>query len=390
MIELRNKNDCCGCHACYNICPVKAISMKEDEEGFLYPEINGDLCINCGKCERVCPNIKKFKLSENSQVYACYIKDFGKRLESASGGFFSLLAEYVLDNNGLVFGAAFDNNWNLNHIMVNNKKDLIGLKGSKYLQSCIGDTYEQAKMSLDNDKLTLFSGTPCQIQGLKKYLGKEYENLITVDLICHGVPSPLVWKKYLDEFNEGRKLVYFRQKDKEKNNSLVYIYDDGFEKSERYDKNSFIKGFINNLYLRLSCYDCKFKGIEKCSDFTLGDFWGLENYDSKFYDKYGISAVIVHTNKANKLLKTLNNKLNIKKSNIGMLLPCNQYLEKSVVLTHKRKKFFKKWNQSGVINTIEKLSKISFPKKVMKIFMTIRYYLRIVLKKMISSFHFKF
>ena len=187
MIDVIDKNKCCACHACYNICPVNAISMIEDEKGFKYPTVDKEKCINCGKCENICPILNEIKIDINPSAYACINKKDEIRLKSSSGGVFSLFAKYILDKQGVVFGATWNSDFSeVNHIYVTKEEELKKIRGAKYLQSNISDTYKKVKEFLDNDRFVLFSGTPCQIFGLKKYLNKEYEKLILQDIICHG------------------------------------------------------------------------------------------------------------------------------------------------------------------------------------------------------------
>lgn len=199
MIQIKDKSVCCGCAACVQICPKQCISLSEDKEGFLYPTVNHDLCIECGKCEQVCPELHSFEAHEPLKVYAASHSDEAVRAASSSGGIFTLLAEAVINDGGVVFGARFDSDWSVVHDFTETHEGLQAFRGSKYLQSRIGNTYRQAEKFLKAGRKVLFSGTPCQIAGLKRYLHKDYENLLAVDFVCHGVPSPLVWKKYLEE-----------------------------------------------------------------------------------------------------------------------------------------------------------------------------------------------
>lgn len=367
MIKIKSKYVCCGCHGCYQVCPVDAITMTSDDEGFLYPEVDGQKCIHCGKCEQVCPEIVPYSIFPAIKTYAAYRSDFVKRLQSASGGIFAVLAEYVLRNNGVVFGAAFDEQWSLRHCAVHALEDLPNLLGSKYVQSTIGYTFRDAAQYLKRGKLVLFSGTPCQIQGLKKYLGNDHPKLITIDLICHGVPSPQVWKKYLTEISDGRRLIQFRPRDKRdglKNAPLIFGFDNGDIIEEKYSKNQYIKGFIQNLYLRPSCHKCKFKGAERCSDFTLGDFWGVENVKPDFSDEYGTSAVMLHTLKAQKLFLLVKDKLIITPSateQVGAENPCLSF---SVNENSDREKFFQLQKKIGVIKAVKQLTRPTFKERL--------------------------
>ena len=217
MIEITEQVKCTGCSACANICPKQCISMVADLEGFLYPSVDTKECINCGLCEKICPILKKNPIkSDDIIAYAAMLNNTDIRLESSSGGVFTAIAESVIDKNGVVFGAELDENFNVIHTYVETKEELKKFRGSKYVQSVIGETYKRAKGFLDQGRFVLFTGTPCQIGGLYAYLNKDYDNLITQDLICHGVPSPMVWRKYL-EFREdishaGVRRMSFRHK----------------------------------------------------------------------------------------------------------------------------------------------------------------------------------
>ena len=201
MIKINNKKECCGCEACVQACPKQCIEFKQDSQGFFYPSVNEDKCVNCGLCNKVCPilNVEDYSLPTSTPVYAAYNKDAKQRKTGSSGGIFELLALETIKNNGIVFGAVFDENWNVVHSYAETQKQIEFLKRSKYVQSRIGTNYKQVKSFLIQGKHVLFVGTPCQIAGLKHYLRKDYENLITVDVVCHGVPSPMIWQKYLAE-----------------------------------------------------------------------------------------------------------------------------------------------------------------------------------------------
>ena len=202
MLKLQDKSNCCGCYACYNICPKHCITMKADDEGFWYPNINKADCINCNLCEKVCPIINKIECTDNCTdnkrtAYAMINKNEQIRMKSSSGGIFTLVAEYIINNKGSVYGAVIDDNLDVKHIRIDKIQDIVLLRGSKYVQSQIGKTLNQVKKDLDNGEKVLFTGTPCQIQGLRTFLRKDYVNLILMDIVCHGVPSPLIWQKYI-------------------------------------------------------------------------------------------------------------------------------------------------------------------------------------------------
>lgn len=200
MLEIKDKKKCCGCEACVQRCPVQCISMRSDVEGFLYPNINQTICINCNVCEKVCPEINQSEIRRPLKVYAAKNPDELIRLSSSSGGIFTMLAEQILKENGVVFGARFNEKWEVEHGYTDIQDGVAAFRGSKYVQSRIGDNYRQVEDFLRKGRKVLFSGTPCQVAGLKRFLhNKEYDNLLTVDVVCHGVPSPLVWRKYLEE-----------------------------------------------------------------------------------------------------------------------------------------------------------------------------------------------
>ena len=284
MIKITDKKECCGCSACAQRCPVQCIKLHSDNEGFLYPVIDKQQCINCGLCSRVCPVINQNSIQKPVTTYAAKNCDITLRKASSSGGIFTSLAERTINNGGVVFGAAFNCNWEIEHIHVDNINDIKKLRGSKYVQSQIGNSYAVAEKYLKEGKEVLFSGTPCQIAGFKRYLRKEYNNLTTVDVVCHGTPSPLVWRKYLDEVSSRHSItqitdIQFRDKTEGwKSYSLSIRYKDkeGTEKifRETLNENVFMKCFLSNLCLRPSCYSCPARSGKSGSDITLADLWG--------------------------------------------------------------------------------------------------------------------
>lgn len=206
MIEILNKEECCGCSACKQKCPKNCIVMKEDEEGFVYPFVQKELCINCGACERVCPVINKIKGGVPLKAFAAYNENCAIRLKSSSGGIFSLFAEKIINEGGTVFGACFDNNgFSVKHVGITEIKDIELLRGAKYAQSDIGESYKKVEELLKQGKKVLFSGTPCQVSGLRLFLRREYINLVTVEVVCHGVPSPMIWRQYLESVCKEKK-----------------------------------------------------------------------------------------------------------------------------------------------------------------------------------------
>lgn len=370
MIEIKNKKDCCGCYACYNICPKECITMESDNEGFWYPKIDKNKCINCNLCEKVCPIINLIKRADSKKIaYAAMNKDEQIRIKSSSGGIFSILAEYIIKNNGVVYGAGFDEDFNIKHKRILYSTDLDLLRGSKYVQSSIGDIYKQVKNDLESNKQVLFTGTPCQIEGLRSYLRKEYINLVTMDFICHGVPSPLVWKKYLEEMKKSKreniKNIYFRNKDIGwKVFSLKIIFDEKVYINDL-SNDLFMKGFLQDVYLRPSCYSCKFKKINRVSDITVADFWGIENILSKMDDDKGTSLIVIHSEKGKQLFGELSEKMILNEVDLNEAIKYNPSMIKSVKYNEKRNSFFAELSSGKELtDLIRKYTKISFAKRV--------------------------
>lgn len=276
-------NLCCGCSACTNICPENCIIMTENSEGFRYPVIHREKCVDCGLCEKVCPVLHQSHSEDLCEAYGAITNDIDILLRSSSGGIFTELSTSVLNNGGCVFGAAFTKDFHsVKHVMIENVEGLSELRGSKYVQSDIGKSCQKARAQLEKGRQVLFSGTPCQIAGLRNYLGKEYDNLLLVDIICHGTPSPALWTKYLTavETQLGGKASYVSFRHKEHGWRRLGM-ELPFETGKRYFKelgeDPFLKIFMKNYCLRESCYDCRVKETGSAADITIGDFWGVEH-----------------------------------------------------------------------------------------------------------------
>lgn len=351
MIEIKDKKDCCGCTACMSICPVKAITMKEDEEGFLYPVVDTEKCVNCGLCEKTCPIINRKEKSEKQQkAYVINNKNEVIRSQSTSGGAFSPIAEYVIENKGVVFGAIIDENMRVYHAYTEIKDGIQMFRGSKYVQSDLKNTFLEAKSFLDDGRMVCFSGTPCQIQGLKSFLGKEYENLITVDVVCRAVPSPLVLRKYL-EYQEQKngigniKRVVFRDKSKYGygySSMLVEgenkIYREGIE------TDPYLRAFFNNYSDRPACFDCKFRNKDRVSDFTIWDCYTIAEFDKNLSDNKGTTRMIIQTAKGEKIFEQIKGKFNFKEIDINEAVKNVKELKESPKPNEKREKFFEDIN----------------------------------------------
>lgn len=303
--------DCCGCSACFNICPVQAITMQEDREGFKYPKIDERSCINCGKCEKACPVLHAETAGRtlHPAFYAVWNRQDEARLSSSSGGVFRVLAEDVLADGGVVYGAAFDVHNRLRHVRAESADALVPLTGSKYVQSEIGTAFCQVRADLKNERRVLFTGTPCQVAGLYAFLGGDDANLLTADILCHGVPSPAVFERYLESLGVGEKCrIEFRNKDNGWKKYEVVVGDRGHE---TFRANAYMKGFLSNLYLRPSCASCRFVGCRRPGDLTLGDFWGAGNFRKRYDDDKGTSLVLLNSPKARSIFQTLQGKFSL-------------------------------------------------------------------------------
>lgn len=306
---------CTGCSACAGKCPKKCITMIADSEGFLYPQINENECIHCGLCERVCPVLNVEESRKPLQIYVGYNRDSDIVAQSSSGGIFTLLAQKIIADGGVVFGARFNTSREIVHDFVEKEEDLTLFRGSKYVQSRIGNAFHDVEEFLKKGRSVLFSGTPCQIAGLKSFLRNPYENLLTVDFICHGVPSLEIWKEYLHNSlsyfpKRGDVDISFRDKKEgwrnysftltlnKKKENLILFTEPGY-------KNSFLRGFLANLYLRPSCHHCQVKSWKSGSDITIADAWGIENVYPELDDDKGCNSVVVLSPKGQSLFERI-------------------------------------------------------------------------------------
>ena len=344
MINIQEKKTCTGCGVCASACPVSCIQMKPDEEGFLYPQVDKQLCVNCGKCDKVCPVIHAPEVGNSGIAYAAKTVNNDIRRESSSGGVFTEIAQFVLSKGGAVFGAAFDEDFKLKHICVEDAEQLARLRGSKYIQSRIGDCFQKAKALLEAGKPVLFTGTPCQIGGLYSCLGKQYENLYTQDIICHGVPSPAVWERYIKyrEAKAGAKVkrVVFRNKESGWRSYSIHLE---FENHKTYDQpiaqDFYMQSFLKDLCLRPSCYDCAFKTKHRSADITLADFWGVQNYHPDLDDNQGTSLVVIHSDKGASLFASVKDRLVLEKADLEKAISHNPAMIRPVPLKPEREQF---------------------------------------------------
>lgn len=308
MIDSLAKHECCGCNACGDICPKNAITFQKDQEGFLNPVIDHEKCIDCGLCDKICPSINADTLKKNDFekpiCFAAIHKNLDIRFDSTSGGAFSALAKKAYLNKYYVGGAVWNEDWSVSHYISNNKQDLERLRSSKYIQSDAQGLYKEIKRLLDAGEKVLVCGTPCQIAGLKSFLRKPYEHLVTVDFICHYVNSPFVWSKYI-EFHEkehNSKIVYIKDKNKELGwRSLCnkVVFENGDVIYDPYGVNHFRRCYMQlGVASRPSCYHCKYKGFPRIADITIADFWGVEKYLPKEFDNnLGTSLIMCNSQK---------------------------------------------------------------------------------------------
>ena len=296
MVALCDTRLCTGCAACSNACPRNAIAMLPDSKGFLRPRIDAEQCVDCGICKTVCPQVKREAPTHEGKIYAAIAVDDDLREKSSSGGLFSLLAEQTIRCGGVVFGASLGEDLQVRHIKINSLDQVRKLRGSKYVQSEIGKSYSEAKAELEQGSKVLFTGTPCQIDALHHFLDKDYENLLTIDILCHGVPSPAVLKKFLSSKTKQIKEVSFREKEPGWSAfSMTLTYADGSKEID----NSYYYFFVRNYCLRDSCSQCLYSSIKRVGDITLGDFWGYKETAPEHIedDDRGISLVSVNTKK---------------------------------------------------------------------------------------------
>lgn len=342
MIEKLDYKRCTVCQACINICPRDCISLNYRKDDFDYPIIDKNECISCGLCEKLCPVLNPLdEIEPLKEIYAGINLDESIRLSSSSGGIFTSLAKIILKDGGYISGAIFDDKFQVKHVLTNNEESLKKIRGSKYVQSNTYNIYKSIKEKLKENKEVLFCGCPCQVGGLKKYLGKEFKNLYTIDFICHGITSQktfngyktLLENKYKSEIIE----FLFREKSKGWHTSSVRV---SFKNGELYTKpiteDEYMRGFLNSIYSKPACYHCEFRNFKSRSDITLADFWGAEVELKELDDNKGISIVLVNSLKGRKLIDKIKNNNLIKAVAFDKAIKYNQSLIKSPPKNSKR------------------------------------------------------
>lgn len=367
MGEICNKKDCTGCFACYNACPKNAIEMKEDEYGYVYPCIDKDKCINCGLCKKVCPQLNELKFNEPITAYAMYNKNAKTRNESTSGAAATTFYQKVLNENGVVYGANNIENEKFKFIRISKESELFRIKGSKYVHCYIEDSFSNVKQDLISGLKVLFIGTPCQIAGLKCYLSKEYDNLILVDLVCHGVPSQKMLndeiKLHVDDTKKIDRVI-FRQNDFAlrifENNKCIFTEAD--------NDNNYYYRFLNAMFYRENCYTCRYAKEKRISDITIGDFWGLKSDKKEFEDENkGISLVMPNTEKGKKFLDECLDYMFYEERSVNEAIDGNSQLRHPSVKHKKHKKFMKLYANLGYEKACKKTRTIKQILKSIKI-----------------------
>lgn len=362
---------CSGCMACKTVCPQNAISMKADYKGFDYPEIDLQKCIKCNKCRDVCPALNKVKDSlAKPKCFGFINADEKERKDSSSGGAFIRIATPIIENGGVVYGVGFNEFFDAEFARAESMIELTSLQKSKYVQAKVGDVYNKVKVDLDEGKQVLFSGCPCHVVALKRLLGKKYENLITIDIICHGVPSPMAWREYIRylamKHNSTISRVSFREKNKgwSDSSALSISFSNGEKEVDLLSKNRYFQGFMAHYYLRESCYNCSVRNMHRQSDITLADFWGIDKLDSSMFDNKGTSLLLVHTNKGIEIVESLRDAGKCKKYLFEEAIKLNPaYLVsgQSNMFIHQ---FDAEWRKKGLIQTLEKY--LDLPKHKVK------------------------
>lgn len=366
VIDKLKPNECTACAACVNICPKKCIKMEPNEEGFEYPKIDKEECIQCGLCEKVCPILNQQKLegyTTKPKIYAAWTLDEEIRYHSTSGGVFSELAKEILAQNGLVCGAKYNEKNMIEHTMIDKYEDLVKIRQSKYAQSSIGKIYVTIKEMLEKDKTVLFCGTPCECAGLSNFLQKNYDKLYLCDFVCRGSNSPKVYSKFLEflekKYKSKVKKVWFKNKTYGWNRFSTKIE---FENGKEYLKDRYtdlyMRGYIEeNLYMRLCCSECKFKGLPRKADITLADFWGIKLKDKEKDIENGTSLVMIHSEKGRQLFEKIKPHLFYEEKTLEEAIEKNTSIIKVNKKSEHRDEFMKQIDKVRIDRLIKKYCK---------------------------------
>lgn len=363
------KSECCGCFGCLNSCPKNCIQMKDDNEGFWYPEVDYFRCIKCNLCIKNCPALNIHNKNEDvlkeAEVIAAYSKDEVLRLDSTSGGIFSEIAKYFIKEKGIVYGAIYNQEHLVEHYRGTTVEDIDKLRQSKYLQSNIGDIYRKVKEDLINKKKVLFVGTPCHIAALNNYLSKNYDNLTTIDFLCRGINSPEAYKQYLKNlekkyFSKIKRVIFKNKTYGWHRFSTKIIFENGQEYIQDRYTDSYMRGYLEgNLFMRPSCHECRYKSLPRYADITLGDFWGIEKVRPDLDQDKGTSIFMLNTEKGKKVFESIEERIVFEKMKINDIYLGNTALTQRVLLTKKQQKmreiFFKNYKEKDFENLVLEL-----------------------------------
>lgn len=368
MIDIKRKEECCGCNACGDACPKGCITFKEDIEGFGYPVVDETKCVDCGLCDKVCPELNIVDLKKNdypqpAHTIAAINKKMSARWDSTSGGAFSALADAMYEEGGYVSGAIYNEDFSVRNFISNNPDDLKKLRSSKYLQSKAEGIYKEIRDLLRKGEKVLACGTPCQMAALRSFLRKDYDNLIIVDFICRGVNSPKVYRKYLDSLERkfGGKVVYVKAKNKElgwRYLTRKVVFDNGKVYYGVHMQDDFRRGYHTNVFCRPSCYSCQYKGFPRMADITIADYWGIEKVDPNMDNNIGTSMILLNSNKGIAYFEKVKDKLEWEETKFESILPGNIALRKSIEPARiDRNKFFEDLDKG----TFEEVTAKYFP-----------------------------
>lgn len=364
MIQIIDKSKCCGCNACGDICPKDAITFKTDVEGFWYPVVNMESCIDCGLCEKACPELHIVDLKKNDYekpvTIAAVNKNMRVRWDSTSGGAFSALADVMYEQGGYVSGAVYNEDFSVSNFISNNLDDLGRLRSSKYLQSNAVGLYKSIRDLLLRGEKVLACGTPCQMAALRSFLRKDYDNLIIVDFICRGVNSPKVYRKYLDSLERryGGKVVYVKAKNKElgwRNLTRKVVFDNGKVYYGVRMDDDFRRGYHTNVFCRPSCYVCQYKGFPRIADITIADYWGIEKVDKNLDNNIGASMLLLNSKKGEAYFELVKDKLEWEYTKFESILPGNIALRKPIEPAKiNREQFFEDLDKGTFDDVVQK------------------------------------
>ena len=380
IVLFEDKKDCCGCASCMNICPKEAITMEEDEYGFIYPIIDRNRCVKCGSCISACGYKKNHQKYATKAVFAVANNDENSLKKSASGGAFAVFAKYIIENNGVVYGCSMeniDNKLTPMHIRIDRKEDITKLQGSKYVQSDIGISYKNVKKDLLDGTEVLFTGTPCQVDGLKQFLKKDYDNLLLVEIICHGVPSKKLFQDFIlyygDKLGKEIKEFYFRDKSKGQGMVTRTFYTDLDGNIKETVKNgqllSYVSLFSKSYTYRINCYSCPFATEERIADLTLGDFWGFHeeypSYKGKLSNGKGISCILANTDKGIKMIEKCSDDFTLMSSDFDKVSRHNAQLHSPSKYSKKRTVILDLYKEDGYAS-IDRFFRTNYKKDIIK------------------------